>query len=225
MKGISRRLSPATVISCAALFVSLGGVGYAAATIGSGQIKNNAVQSKDIKNNNITGKDIKTGSVGGSDVKNNGLTGTDVNESSLGKVPNAANADNATNAASAANADRLDGKDSTDFGPQAYARINGGAASGGDTVDDALSKNITDANVIHPQNGVYCFVGLGFSPKTLVATIDVNDSPGGAGNIDTIYTHVSSFGVCTGATTTAQAAVRTRNNGAATDRSFFVVFP
>jgi hypothetical protein len=51
-------LSPASVISAVALFVSLGGVGYAAATIGSAQIKNNSVTSKDIKNRTIVTKDM-----------------------------------------------------------------------------------------------------------------------------------------------------------------------
>ena len=97
------------MISCVALFVSLSGVGYAAATIGSSQIKNNAVQGKDIKNSSVTGKDIKTGSVSGSDLKNNGVTGTDVNEASLGQVPSAAQAANATNATTANNATALGG--------------------------------------------------------------------------------------------------------------------
>src|SRR5215213_8668612 len=52
------RPSPATVMSAIALFVSLGGVGYAAATIGSAQIVNNSVSSRDIKNRTIRSKDI-----------------------------------------------------------------------------------------------------------------------------------------------------------------------
>jgi hypothetical protein len=52
------RPSPATVMSAIALFVSLGGVGYAAATIGSAQIRDNSVSSKDIKNRTIRSKDI-----------------------------------------------------------------------------------------------------------------------------------------------------------------------
>ena len=52
------RPAPATVIASAALFVSLGGVGYAAATIGSAPIKNNSVQGKDIKNGTIKSPDI-----------------------------------------------------------------------------------------------------------------------------------------------------------------------
>jgi hypothetical protein len=99
------RPSPAMIVACAALFVALGGVGYAAATIGSSQIKNNSVRGKDIRNSTITGKDVKnsglTGSdvknssLGGADVKSNSLTGNNVLESSLGKVNSASTADSA----------------------------------------------------------------------------------------------------------------------------------
>jgi hypothetical protein len=51
--------SAATVMSAIALFVSLGGVGYAAATIGSAQIKDNSVRTRDIKNRTISSKDIR----------------------------------------------------------------------------------------------------------------------------------------------------------------------
>jgi hypothetical protein len=76
------RPSPALVISLIALFVALGGTGYAAITIGSKQISNNSVSTKDLKNNSATGKDVK----------NDKLTGADIRESSLGTVPNASNA-------------------------------------------------------------------------------------------------------------------------------------
>jgi hypothetical protein len=45
-------------MSAIALFISLGGVGYAAATIGSAQIKNNTVASKDIRDRTIKAKDL-----------------------------------------------------------------------------------------------------------------------------------------------------------------------
>jgi hypothetical protein len=47
-------LHPATLIACAALFVSLGGVGYAAARIGT----------RDIQNGAVTGRKIHRGAVG-----------------------------------------------------------------------------------------------------------------------------------------------------------------
>ena len=66
---MSRRPSAAIVISSAALFLSLGGVGYAAISIpdnsvGTAQLKNNAVTSGKIKNGAVTYKKINPGSVG-----------------------------------------------------------------------------------------------------------------------------------------------------------------
>lgn len=52
------RLSPAFPISVMALFVALGGVGYAAATVTSGDVKNNSLTTKDIKNKSIKKKDL-----------------------------------------------------------------------------------------------------------------------------------------------------------------------
>jgi hypothetical protein len=104
----SRRPSASLVIACLALFVALGGVGYAAATIGSAAVVDNSLRSKDVRNNDLRGKDVRA----------NTLKGGDVDESSLGKVPSAAsadsaahavNADNATTAANAANADTVGG--------------------------------------------------------------------------------------------------------------------
>jgi len=91
-----RAPSPAMVVACIALAVTLSGVGYAATTlprnsVGTAQLKANAVVS--------------------SKVANNSLTGADINESTLAGV-NAATAANATNAG---NADMLDGHDSSYF--------------------------------------------------------------------------------------------------------------
>jgi hypothetical protein len=65
------RPSPSMIVAVIALFVSLGGVGYAAAVIGSAQIKNNSVRTEDIHNSTITGKDVKNGSLFRKDVKKN----------------------------------------------------------------------------------------------------------------------------------------------------------
>lgn len=56
-------LHPATVIALVALFVSLGGVTYAAATIGTNQIKNGAVTNAKLHNRSVTGAKLKNGSV------------------------------------------------------------------------------------------------------------------------------------------------------------------
>ena len=113
MKSILRRRpSPALVISCIALFVSLGGVSYGVATgfIDSREIKNNQVRSSDLRNNSIRtfdirnnevrGFDIRNSSVQGRDVALNTLTGADISEQDLAKVPSATAADTALTAAS-----------------------------------------------------------------------------------------------------------------------------
>ena len=81
MKRFIRRPSPAMVVACTALFVSLGGVSYGVATgfIDSREIRNNTIRGKDVKNGALTGKEMKRDSVGG-------LT---VNEGTLGIVPSA----------------------------------------------------------------------------------------------------------------------------------------
>ena len=84
-------MKPSRAISVVAIFVALGGTGYAAATIGSAEIKNNSVRGKDVRNSNLTGKDVKR----------NSLTGSDVAESRLGKVRRAVRADSAGNASAA----------------------------------------------------------------------------------------------------------------------------
>jgi hypothetical protein len=110
--SLSRRPSPALVISCVALFASLGGVSYAVATgsIDSREIRNNAIRSKDVRNNTLRTFDIRNNEVRGFDVRNstlqgrdvafNTLTGSDISENDLGKVPSAATADSATTAGS-----------------------------------------------------------------------------------------------------------------------------
>lgn len=113
MKSIPRRPSPALVIACIALFVSLGGVSYGLATgsIDSRELKNNAVRSKDVRNNTLRTFDIRNSEVRGFDIRNstiqgrdvafNTLTGADISEPSLGKVPSATAADSATTATTA----------------------------------------------------------------------------------------------------------------------------
>ena len=138
------RVNPSLLISMVALFVALGGVSYAAATISSSQIKNNSIQSKDVRNGNLRGKDLKANTIGGSRVL----------ESSFGQVPSAANADNATkaqsadtatSATSAANADTLDGVDGSQ-----YLRVKTRVRTASDFVEDGNYAN--DGNLVQLSN-------------------------------------------------------------------------
>jgi hypothetical protein len=65
----SRRPSPALVISLLALFVSLGGVGYAATKITGKAIKDGTVTGKDVKNSSLSGVDVKDRSLAAKDFK------------------------------------------------------------------------------------------------------------------------------------------------------------
>ena len=58
------RLSPALVISVIALFVALGGVGYAAATVGTDDIQTGAVTSPKIHNAAVNTQKLAAGAVG-----------------------------------------------------------------------------------------------------------------------------------------------------------------
>jgi hypothetical protein len=114
------RPSPALVISLVALFVSLGGAGYAAVTITGKNVKNSSLTGKDVKNSSLTGSDVKNSSLAGRDIKNDSLTGSDVSEGSLGKVPSAGSADSAGSAGSAGSANSLGGQPAS-----AYATKSG----------------------------------------------------------------------------------------------------
>jgi hypothetical protein len=114
--SLNRLPSPALVIACVALFVSLGGVSYGLAkgSIDSREIKNNTIRSKDvrnntlrtfdIRNNEVRGFDIRNSTVRGRDVAFDTLSGQDVSEATLAKVPSATTADTAASATTAGSA-------------------------------------------------------------------------------------------------------------------------
>jgi hypothetical protein len=84
------KLTYANVTSTVALFLALGGVSYAAISVGTAQIRNNSVRSQDLRNNNIRSKDIRNRTIVGRDVLTNALGGLQINENTLGRVPDAA---------------------------------------------------------------------------------------------------------------------------------------
>jgi hypothetical protein len=83
------KLTYANVTSTLALFLALGGVSYAAISVGTAQIRNNSVRSQDLRNNEIRSKDIRNRTIVGRDVLTNAISGLQVNENTLGRVPDA----------------------------------------------------------------------------------------------------------------------------------------
>src|SRR5215207_10885512 len=67
-------LHPATFIALIALFIALGGVGYAATKIGTNQLKNSAVTNKKLANNSVTTRKIRAGAVRNGDLGNNSIS-------------------------------------------------------------------------------------------------------------------------------------------------------
>jgi trimeric autotransporter adhesin len=74
MRTQEKLLHPATFISLAALFVALGGVGYAATKIGTKQLRNRAVTAPKLANNSVTPAKIRAGAVGNRALANNSVS-------------------------------------------------------------------------------------------------------------------------------------------------------
>lgn len=107
-----RHLTYANVVSTLCLFLLLGGVAYAGTQLAKGSVGTNQLKAEA-----VTKPKLHPNSVNSKKVVDNSLTGSDIDSSTLGKVPNAANAENATNATNSANAEKLDGHAPGEFGP------------------------------------------------------------------------------------------------------------
>lgn len=146
----------ANVMSTIAVFMALGGVGFAAATLPA-----NSVGTRQLKNKAVTSLKIKTKAVNGTHVKKDSLNGAHIKEAKLGAVPNATNASKLGNLAPAAYS----------IG-RAYAYVN---EEGG--IDPARSRNVV--NVARQSLGVYCATlapGIGLTTVAPIATLDKEDS-------------------------------------------------
>ncbi|HEX3240551.1 MAG TPA: hypothetical protein VHR18_10510 [Solirubrobacterales bacterium] len=91
---LRRHLSYANVMASFAVFLALGGVGYAATTINGNQIKKGTVGAGKLKSGTLTSKQVKADALGGSVI----------DESTLSIVPSAQTANSATTAVSATTA-------------------------------------------------------------------------------------------------------------------------
>ncbi len=69
MRTLARlRPSPAMAVALLALFVAMGGVSYAVATIDSSDIVNGSIKSRDVKNGTLTKADVKGRSLSGRNI-------------------------------------------------------------------------------------------------------------------------------------------------------------
>jgi hypothetical protein len=160
MKWFRTHLTFANVVSCMALFVALGGVSYAALklpknSVGSKQIKANAVKTGKVKNGTLKAADFGAGQIPAGPQGPPGTPGT--------------NGTNGTNGTAVAFA-RVD----------AAGNLIGGADQS-KGITQAMIQHTAGASAAEVAGtGVYCFGELGFTPKSAHVALDNTDSMPGA---------------------------------------------
>jgi len=123
---LCRHFSYANVMASIAVFVALGGVSYAAATVNGGKIVKGTIGAGKLKNGTLTS----------TQVKQNSLTGGVIDESSLGTVPSA---QTATSAKSAGSADTAGHATSADT---ATTAANAATANDASTLDGLTAQQL-----------------------------------------------------------------------------------
>jgi hypothetical protein len=186
---MSLRPTYANVVSTLALALVLSGGAYAAT-----QLPKDSVGSKQIKQNSVKTVDVRDGDLTSADVKDGDLTTADVKDGTL-------------------TAQDLASGVLPVVPSVAYSRV-----SDTGTVDAAKSKGVAQANVTHPSTGVYCFSGLAFAPKSIVASIDTL----GGGGVPGPFAHVA-IGVASACPVGTQATVVTANNNVLGNFPFYVL--
>ena len=135
MKHLPRRPSPAMIVALIALFVSLGGTGYAVVTI----------TGKNVKNSSLTGRDIRNGSVRSPDVA--GLRARDFRP---GELPSGAQGPKGDKG------DKGDPGDAARSGARAFALVDGDNCSGTPTQFCDIQRGKNVAYVVRIGEGRYC---------------------------------------------------------------------
>jgi hypothetical protein len=88
LRSLRERLTYANVMATLAVFIALGGVSWAALkipadSVGSRELKDNAVRGKEIKNGVVGSKDLKDGSVGFDNLAPGAVDGSKVKDGSI----------------------------------------------------------------------------------------------------------------------------------------------
>lgn len=112
-----------------AVFVALGGVGYAASTINGNKLINGTVAAKKLKNGTLTSTQVKA----------NSLTGGAIDESSLGTVPSAQTAQSAASATTATTANTAGSANTAQSATTANHALSADTATAATTADSALT--------------------------------------------------------------------------------------
>jgi hypothetical protein len=162
MRGVRfHRPSPAMAVALTALFVALGGSGYAAVKINGANLANRSVAGTKLKESAVTGKEVKNRSLGAADFK-------------LGQLPagpqgvtGPTGSTGASGSPGATGAPGAPGSPGANGSAVAFAYVQ--AFAGADiTVNPAFAHNLTAANITRSIAGRYCFHDLPFTPKSIM---------------------------------------------------------
>ena len=129
---LRRHLTYANVMASVAVFLALGGVGYAAATLNGNQIIGGTVGAGKLKSGTLTSKQVKKDS----------LTGSVIEEASLGTVPQAQTAVSATTAGSANTATSAETASHATDADHAETAISASTAGDADTLDGLTASQL-----------------------------------------------------------------------------------
>jgi hypothetical protein len=207
-RSVFRRPSPALVIACIALFLSMGGVSYGLATgsINSREIRNNTIQSRDVRNGKILGRDLKRATVGGREVR----------ESRLGTVPSAASVDGHNVAK--INYRAPAGTPTTAILGAAGLIINATCTAGGNlnvTATTAINNSMVHAGTIHAAGDNASYADNN--------DLDIGESSNLVQNADTRVQGSLTYTNPNGQVVTATYLSQERANGLASANDCFVV--
>jgi hypothetical protein len=200
----------ANVTATVAIFVVLGGVGYAAVSlpansVGTSQLRANAITSAKVRNGSLLARDFRSGQLPRGP---QGAPGT----------PGAQGSPGAPGSPGVQGSPGSKGAPGAPGSALGYARLDPfpGSVAGSGTLDAANSRNVTQANVSHADTGSYCFSGLSFTPRNAVVTIGAN---GGAAYAKA---YLGVTGACPAGT---QVSVTTfSTTGAYADGEFMIAF-
>ena len=138
-------------IGILALFIALGGTGYAAATL-----PRNSVTAKQIKRNAVAGSEIRKGAVTGVDVKNRSLSVADFVGGLPAGEPGAQGPTGETGPAGTA---------------RAYAYVAPNTCAGGPPAQCTLDRSKGVASVTRTSTGAYCVTAPGLDSSTTPAIV------------------------------------------------------
>lgn len=143
------RPSPALVLASVALFVALGGTGYAAL-----QLPANSVGTKQLKRGAVKNSDIARNAVTGSKVRPRSLTASDFRANSLPRGPQGPRGPEGP------------------AGPRGTARAYGYVAEGGGVV---AARSTPGVSVTHTAgSGIYCVSIPGISSASSVMSVNLD---------------------------------------------------